>query len=655
MLTGLLIGMLLAPAPRGPVDRPPPLQMRKHGAEAPFVLSTSYAFPGSGFGALPTCSSAESCAGQCRVASNHTSWECVKNDGTSLGTVTQGTSTQYGLAYPASAGLYSMVDLTNSERPSMATSPTLDAIWASDWTVQLYGYPTDRGSGFEAYGDWSGLNGGTRYGLKLRTDGTTLNGTFYESTARTASQASNLNGWAFVSARRYAGPHRIVRVSGADGTDVTTSGTQGSPTSGSYYFGAEDDNTKQLFGPLTFVNFYSDDKTAAQLRAMAETFYGLATGAWNTASQGSTGVDQLAVNGTIAVLADSPGVVHQTLGLRTTEGTINTNSWAADALAAGSWTDIGTSTVDSNVSQGPLYTWKYAAEADRINDANAVAFSGRESTGSAGNTAGPYTVSCYLAAGDSGLVTTKARLRVDTDGSGSTNCDFSDLAATFTRRTCTANVTGSPSFVRGRVLVGNATTDTGSILVSQCQLNKGWFASMPQVTNTAKGNSTFILDASGWPSTALGGKYEVIFTPLWNANTEWSGQVDTIYLVDFYDASSVHTAVMLFGYNSAGNAMQRTQNDSGQTQFDTNIGSLSVGQLYAVSLEWRPNGNGTCRVTSRFNTCSGSASACRATDQLAYEAAGQCPKQPVYTRLGDRHDGSSPTDAWISAVRVYSL
>lgn len=620
---------------------------------APFVLSNSYDFTGT-----PTSCAAALAANRvarCAPNAGATAWECVNNAGASVATVTQGTGTTYVGTYRAGANAIN--DVTTTTRPT-ATGAAFDALPGGDLTVVISGYSTDlSGTGIQSL--MALLDGSFNDGMGIRLNAGQLECNWLENGASFQSLSGGLNGrdgWAVSSCRR-SGNNRITRVNGADGATVSTAGTRAVPTGAVVNFGTSQTPGSPSRGPFAYFDFYNVGKSAAQMAVLEAC-------AWNVTPTTTAGIgqqlgaDNLDVSGFVDIMYPNSTIVHPTRGLQTVRGF--TPSWAVDPLDADSWTDVGTPAVTANVARGPFSRWKNSADVDRVVDNDAAAFEGLESTGSAGADVGYYTAACYVAAGDTGTTRDKVRLRVVTDGAGSASCDFADLTATYVRKTCPVLISGTPSFVRGQVLVGTAAADTGSVLVAHCSINPKTWAEVPTTNNDMVGNvQSLLIDpvADGWPDPATGGKYEFVFTPTSSSGApSWQTTDDTTYVFDAVEASTNHAVTFIFGYQSAGNALALTSNSGGSTFMQTAGVTLVPYTPYVTSIEWRPVSGGKCDITQRLDVCAGGAAACHATTALNTTLAGECPGIPTNLALGMRYTGAAfPTSAWFGAVRIYGL
>ncbi len=603
------------------------------GGGSSFSLAATYSFVGQSY-AMPT---AESGSVLCKVNAGGTAWECVDSAGVANGTVTQGSGTTYVNTF---AGVNAINDVTGS------TAPVWDFgslnIFAGDFTVMAAGFPNGASGATLLW-----LDGST---FDIRSGSGTLSARFGSAGARPTLDGPPVGGWAVVTARKTGTVHSI-RSNGTNG-GLTSTYTDDLPGSLGplLHFGEADNNAVPMRGPLAWVYMVPRSLSDAEVLAIEKAWYGLPS---NLTYAGSGEcIDNIAVSGQIDCFsAGNAAPLNATNGLRTRR-TVN-NRWAADPLALATAVDVGTApTVTSGVASGPFSRRQNSAEVDRLVDASALTFDGKESVYSAGAAVGPATFTCYLAAGDTGVTTTKARLRIDTDGTGSTNCDFSDLSATYAAKTCTAQITGSPTYIKSQLLVGNAAADTGSILVSFCQLNAARWVEPPYVTgNEASGATLAWLDVSGVSITG-GGKYEVVFRAPYDPYTEWLAAADILYLWDATPTGGGHYAYFLMGYTLAGQLQSVTSNGlSDCTMALANTG-LTPNQLYGMSVEWTGSG-ASCTCIARLNTCDGAPSACTATTAVV-TATGQCPSQPERLYLGRRYSGDFLTSAAFQVVRIYT-
>lgn len=623
---------------------------------APNVAVATYNFSAASTGVYPPCTVAENCLALCTVGSNG-NWGCTRSDGGSFGTVSQGTSPT-AIQTPFN-GAYARQDVTDSSAGGVVSDADLQGFFGGDHTVVMMGYGTGKTNA--SFQHWLGYHDGT-HGIYFRHE----SGNFkcaYEGNAATVTTSAlvPVDGWG-ISTCMKTGTTYSARVNGTqvDATDVDTVSTV---TAGStLWLGTRKTPSAglPLRGPLAWVALYLEGKSDAWLKGIESKWWGVYPFFQYGNSQ-NLGIEH--PDGGIDMYYTGAARVDDQ-GFRAQRGF--QNKWAADSLAAATWADVGTPSVASNVMAGPWYQWGNANECDIIADDSNSAFEGKESA-SYGTTAYPYTASCYLGAGDAGMggsTVTKARIAWNTDGTGATDCDFTGLTSQPVRKVCTTTIGGSPTSIKAQVLVGNATTDQGSIVVCGCNLTKSKFAEVPVPTNELKGNSVLNLDGGGFPTD--GGVYELVFHLPYNLPSDWYDTTDTAYMLDVYndrDAGGAgqdptHSVITIFGYTAGHLTLGETRWGVGPGTAFTPDASVVANTRYATSMEWRPNGLGTgCKVWFRFNSCDSSAAitSCHATSVLAANTAGdgQCPSQGLMLRLADRFSSSFPTSSYIESFRVY--
>lgn len=622
----------------------------------PFQLSTAYTITPPG--ALPSSSLPSGLVALCSPNAGGTAWQCLQADGSSFGTVTEGTGADYQLT--PFAGRYAASDITTA-KASHVVSTTLDALFKTDHTVVMAWYATTAANA--SYQHVFGVTDASS-SFYVRNDSGNFKCSYFGTGGLqepVVGSTQPLNGWT-VSACKRSGNNHYARVNGTTGS-VASGATIASnfTASTSYYFGDRwPGSGLPLRGALAWVAFYSSALSDANLKTIEDAYWGVPTGVSGSLA-GKTYCSDYD-GGAVDCFWSGASIVTAN-GLRTLRGNVADNKFDTDNLAATAGTDVGTPTIVSAAAPGPFYNLRRANECARVLDDDAAAFEGKQGAdGYVSN--GFYTASFYLQAGDAGTTVSKARIKVDVTGGGwidagtSQICDVTGLTYASTRATCTTPKfyadAGSPT-VKASILVGNAASDTGSIMVCERQLNATSFATVPVIDNSARGNTNYSIDPSAWPDVTQGGKYEVVFVPNTNTNTDWAngGQTDTIYLFDAHDSTPNHSVVLAFGYNTAGRALARTQNGADYTEFLNDGVTLVPGSPYAVSVEWRPAGSG-CNVKYRFNSCS-SLSTCAATTLVSSQSGGFCPSQPTSVKLGNRYDASVPTDVNIYSVKVYTL
>lgn len=595
---------------------------------SPLKLAASYTF-GQKF-SLPAV---EAGAVLCKVSSVDT-WECVDSAAVANGVVTQGTSTTYVDTF---AGAKAINDVTGT------TAPVWDLgslnLFAGDFTVMAAGYPTGASGATLVWFDASNLY--------IRSESGSLFGRFGSTGTRPALTGPPVDGWAVVTARKKGTLHTI-RSNGTNGTPQSyTDDIPG--TLGPMHFGEADNSGGPMRGPLAWVYLVPRALSDAEVGAIEMRWFGSPPEL--VYSNGFGCVDSIDTTGFIDCFAGGAPMVNAR-GLYLHRA-IN-NRWATDPMDLASTVDVGTPVITSNVANGPFSRWHNAAEVDRLVDDDAAACEGKQSVYSVGASPGPATLYCYLAAGDTGTVRTKVRLRVVTDGTGSVSCDFADLTAAYGLRTCTAVVGGSPTYIYGQVLEGNVASDTGSVLVDFCQLNaSAWVEPPYPFGNSLIGASTQRLDISASDITA-GGKFEMVFTPVYDTNSplQWLGATSILYLWDATPASGGHYAVFTMGNTLMGHLHSFTSDGLHDATVDANGIGLVPNRLHGMSMEWTGSGS-SCLTTDRLNPCYGVIAGCTAQVELG-RGVGQCPLQPKWFYLGNRYSGEYPSTATVAAVRVYT-
>lgn len=630
--------------PRGRCQRSRGGRAVANAASAPFVLASSYNFAAPD--ALPACNVGNSCVALCSINTGGTAWQCVDASGASFGTATTGAGATF---QPATFGRLAQTDVTAANY-SYVVSTTLDALFKGDHTVVIGAYGT--GATLPTHQHWFGASDGTR-SVYYRGEGGNFVAVENEGAAVNTSTAGlqPTDGWSVASVRR-SGTTSTTRVNGVDGTPVAAAAITNNFTAGTQFrFGERNPTGLPLRGPLAFVAFYSAALSSASLKAMEFGFWGVDS-ASSVAGLG-TGVQCLSPDGGSVDCYQIGASMVSSVGFRHVWGAVSTNRMAASPLDVSSWTDVGTPTITTNVSAGPFYRWKQTNECDLVVDDDGAAFEGKRGPGNAFYRNSAYlTGSFWLAAGTSGTERTKARIIVSTDGTpATTTCDVTGLTSVPAVYSCPTSATlAGASTASVEVLVGNATTDTGSIVVCQGQSTAAKYVSIPQPVNTTLGNSALRLDASGWPySSTTQGKYEVVFTPVYDPLNDWSG--DTLYLFDGATSVPGHSALMLFGYTVAGRGLARLSDGTTTTDIQVDGVGLTAYQQYVTSLEWRKSGS-TCDAVWRLDTCS-DATTCTASTTLGTSSAGACPAALSTAYLGNRYDNTVPTDVFVRAVRVY--
>ncbi len=580
-----------------------------------------------------------------------TEWQCKGRDGLAFGTMFNATglgTTKSLFFMPGRAMWISHAAVGDS--PELR-STTLDALISSGtFTVLAMIHPR--------------FNADNYYWVLKRAGGTSGNFNIYSTGAtfgcshtiqETTQVGFPIGAWAMVGCSMSGGNDNIVTYQYDDTTEVIAPEVAIAGT-GNYIFGNRSSVDSPygdlgMDGMMGWFAFYDVTLTAAEKQSVHDASKGAynEAGALAVGSPLAVGVDNTATTGLVDMIDGTNNLVGPG-GLIVSKGF--TNVWAADALAAATWTDVGTPTVTSNVTSGPFGTWKKAAECDLIEDNDGAAFEGKAS-GTAGTTEGYVNASCFLKAGTSGTTTTKARIAITVaGGTGSTTCDFTGLSSTVSRKQCTALAGDTPTSIIASILVGGVDTETGSIQTCHCQLTAGGpELQTPMPTNTVVSRISYEVDSTGWGTAANGAKYEIVHTPKRDPDTQWIDAArGTYYLFDPTTNGVQHAGTLIYGYQNPG--IMYSQG------LVTDIGALTVEQPYAWSLEWRPVGGGNGNFVVRHDSCGATPGpSCVATTSVDTSNGDALPGQPNGTTcIGLRCDGSAyGADATVSALRTYVL
>lgn len=625
-MLALLVAVALTQTPQHRLFQQPNLP---RSSESGFTLAATYAF---GTFSLPTV---EEGAVLCRVNTAGNAWECVDSDGAAAGTVTQGTGTTYQGTF--AGDIEALSDITDAKAP--VWNHTGLNIFNGNFTAIVTGFATTASDATYQY--W--FEAGT---FAVRNEGTSARARFGTAGLTADNVATTRDNWVILTARKNGTSHTL-RVNGVNGVDSVFADDL--PTGvtnlgfGSFF---------PLRGPMAWAYFVPRHLSDAEVAAIENQWFGAPT--LSDASASPQCIDNTAISGQVDCFgADAVPLVSATLGLRTVRE--YQNFWSATPLNVASGTDVGTPTITADVAAGPFSRMLNGAmECDLMVDDDGAAFEGKQgATGGTGE--GFWSADYFLMAGTSGTSRTTARITIDVaGGTGSTTCDITGLTSTPTRAHCATTAGDTPTSVRSSILVGNAAGDTGSIIVCHSQMTATAYAEPPTRNNTLIGSSDFNMNIAAAPFSGYRGKYEAVFTPVFNPNTQWLSDVDNLRLIDVSPDPAAHIAYIIFGYQQAGD-MQAVTVGAGGDPAQVNVAaagvSLTPGQLYAASIEWRGNG-ATCTATVRLNSCSGSVAACTATTSLG-SGTGACPVAPDVVYLGERYSEVFNTSANFKEFRVY--
>jgi hypothetical protein len=552
---------------------------------------------------LPTCTVANSCTLQCKASTSGNVWQCTKGDGTAV-TVTQGTGSVAELGPQGIA--HQFVDDTTAPTITSANLGTiLQDYFTSDHTVIATGGAIAAAPGAINYlfrlADAGVQSFDLRHESGTKCIWTDTTKTPTNATVTYSSSEGVLTGLSFLACRKSGTSYTAWQ--NTNSTSTTWAQSVGTISGTTAYFGRHSSTTLYLNGWLQSITFYAAAKTDAELALIEDQWMGTAP----STSQSGLGLATFHSGKTFAPRASDgkqyafsnavPRVVTgSSAGLLIDEGVGTNASWAADPTNASTWTAVGTPTTTANQDSGPFSKYRNGAEADLIVDDDAGAFEGYTSVRSAGTAAGKYTAWCWVRSGTSGVTTNKVRMSVVATGgtsAGSADCDFSDLTSTFTQKKCVATITGTATTIQGRVTVGNATTDTGSVIVSFCQIDDDPFINDPHFGDTAIGvDNVFASNTEVDAWNTAGGDYVSIFTPNFSrVDLTPSPDTDDSYeIFDLYnDAKSDHR-VLAWHYNYANPAI--ATRGSGQPTTSTDTYATSdynevAGTKYALRVKWK--------------------------------------------------------------------
>ncbi len=630
-----------------------------------FTLAADYEWPYAGSDRIPACTDDATCVAVCGIGvltGSATAWECKGHNGLSFGTVTDpGTCTHIDSFIPG----VKAIEVVDACAPSVV-SATLDAMFgvSTASTIIMGGY--GRASGAPLSNNmWLDANG-TTGGVQINADNAGLLSGFYKPVlfGNGSNGDTGNEGWTMVSQGRDGSTHYQLSI----GTNeyLTTSATAVAAITGtpSYYFGKfHGAGGYELHGPLIFAAFYSTYKTAAQRRVILDKYWGSYTAAGTLGGLSSQyrGIDHTATTGNVDIMYPGTALISDG-GLVAQKA--YTNYWAVNARAPATWDAVGTPVVTNGTTLNPFSVADGVTTACKLYTvANALALEGAESHTSAGTALGFYNASAYVAAGTAGVVTTKARIEWDTDGTiadAGTGCNFTGLTSAVSRLSCNAKVLGSPTSIKAKLLVGNTVGDVGSIQMCQGQMTVGPGLFLPTPDSTARGNVYYTLapTTDGWPTTTVTGKYEVVHSPIFDPVTQWYTNLGTYYLFDASQTS--HDPAEVFGYTAPGEFLAVFRDGSGNTPYydlTTNSVGLTVGATYATALEWHILGGGKCNLYVYHNNCGATpAASCHATTIVNGDVTGTagCPGTPTLATLSNRFDGTVPSSINLKAVRIYT-
>lgn len=489
-------------------------------------------------GSINACLASDGCVLDCGVGLNTGAdlWEC--QDGTSTAVaVTQGTGSTYDNT--GFSSVRASTNITDAKAPRLTNPTLLGNLWATDHTIIAIGQSA-AGAG---NGDHYFSNGETAAdGFQLlRATGQVRCGWYANpATQNVNTSIEPINQWMIASCRRSASNY-IARGNGIQ-TSAAIITTAAAPTTRQVYFGRAETAGGNFGGPLARIRIYTRALSDAEIAQIEAQWWGITAENRNvTVTRASTAWTKDNTNLVYSVGNGAGRTTTQGLLVEEVRTNVALHSLQMDNGA--SWVVQNVPIITANAKSGPFSRLNGGAEMERINDDSAAAFKGIESTG--GTTAGTWTFSAYLAAD----TINTAILLINHNGDGptvsQTACTFQALNTSnptcanqaghtcaiistnlgpsndVHHVSCTATVTGAPTFVKGQIRPGNASGDVGSIFATGGQLELGAGASSPIVTTTTtlqRIADVATVSTTGWPVTQ--GCVSFVYRPSTNVTAE---------------------------------------------------------------------------------------------------------------------------------------
>jgi hypothetical protein len=317
---------------------------------------------------------------------------------------------------------------------------------------------------------------------------------------------------------------------------------------------------KLLVGPYTGYN-----ATAGTLQTSDGTALTFTRASTRTCTEPTTGAIASLATGKPCVT--SQGLVMEPLG---------TNVCLQSEDLSTTWAVVSTAAVTTN-------TWDFgmgSATGDTVTDSDAVNRAGvAQSVNS--TTTGAWTASCFAQSGTSTKLAMKMTI---TGGTGTSECDFTDLSTTTQRKTCTVTAGAGVTSVRLDLLVSTAGTDTGSVKLGGCQLETGSVAtSYIPTTGTA---ATRAAETATVPVPASLSRTEgcakACFVPSWTGTTPANARLVMLggSAIPLYAGASASTVGIWDGTTFAGAAANAV---AGQKKCFRSTWSAASGVKQAIN------------------------------------------------------------------------
>lgn len=364
---------------------------------------------------------------------------------------------------------------------------------------------------------------------------------------------------------------------------------------------------------------------------------------------------------------------------------LGTSSTAFSAMDLGAKTDVGTPIVSPNTTSGPMSRFRNTAEADTLDD-NDVGVSEGKSTPSAGTTLDTYTYSVIIQPGTQSAI----MISVQTDGTGTTEDTIANIASDaacpaerltgWYRCSVTATITGSPTTITGRLLVGDAAGDTGTVIVSHMQLERADWAASPKSESTITVAESIVVpetEVDTWfggqtgAAMSLGGEVSVVWTPDMTIPSGGDGQFQFLFCIRGENGpgiTAIDHKLCLLRYPAAQggawtlilrNSTTLDSNDT-DTAATVNTHVETAGTQYVMRARWTPCGTGLCHYIYR-DTCADETT-CTATTLIGSDVTGNKYVSDYNSDeacIGCRDDApsgySSHLDGHVACVAVCSV
>jgi hypothetical protein len=282
------------------------------------------------------------------------------------------------------------------------------------------------------------------------------------------------------------------------------------------------------------------------------------------------------------------------------DGTVT--NYATNSIDWSAATDVGTPTdcmagapANCDSTSGPLSSYNAGAEADTVGDDDGAGYEGARIA-----TETTYTGSYIAWAMVTSGTETGATIDIQTDGTGSKTCTYSDLdgaassvngtvtalsLADWWRIECTTTIGGAPSATTADVLIGDAAADTGTLIFSARQAERSSFAG--RLCLAGGSPATCLADnvsvaTTGWPTSS--GCVELTYTP-----EVADGFAADRFLLDAYD-NAAGKGWYIYIVASTGVLRWYSRGVGAGTTKDSGALTWTAGASYDLEVRWYANG-----------------------------------------------------------------